>query len=191
MTRRAFIWSLFSPFSPFHQVVTETGHSWFFVGGLGLLGTNQSGSTLGEQHISGVRAASFSLRCPMRVPMDSYVPSLFLLQTFTASSNNLHLFCPISGFGFWGFNFPFSLPIGLTSEMWVRQSSPWAAPALQQPASCPADVQGHLTGDNLELLGKTQGAWQSPIMSLLGRCCSCQAEEDYIQAQRCVFSFGP
>lgn len=70
-------------FCPFQQVIIETGHSWFFIGGSPWLGTNQAEGALWEQHKSGASAASFTLGCPVLVPMDSYVPSLcFLYRIF-------------------------------------------------------------------------------------------------------------
>lgn len=92
---------------------------------------------------------------------------------------------------FWGVNFPFSLPIDLTSETCVvSRATLCAGTALQQPASCLADAQGQLTGDNQVLSGKMQGAWQSPVRSLLGSRCSHQVEENNIQAQNCMIFFS-
>lgn len=91
---------------------------------------------------------------------------------------------------FWGVNFPFSLPIDLTSETCVvSRATLCTGTALQQPASCLADAQGQLTGDNQVLSGKMQGAWQSPVRSLLGSRCSHQVEENNIQAQNCMIFF--
>lgn len=156
-----------------------------------MLGTNQSGGALGSSTGLGSEQPpslwAVLCVCPWTVmsPACFFYKPLLCLQTTCISSVQLQVLV------FWALISPFLSPFIAQLRCGSGRATLCAVSALQQPASCPADVQGQLTGDNLELLGKTQGAWQSPIMSLLGRCCSCQAEENYIQAQRCVFSFGP
>lgn len=115
-----------------------------------MLGTNQSGGALGSSMGLGSEQPpslwAVLCVCPWTVmsPACFFYKPLLCLQTTCISSVQLQVLV------FWGLISPFLSPFIAQLRCGSGRAALCAVSALQQPASCPADVQGQLTGDNLE-----------------------------------------